>query len=199
MTVRTPSFIIHECERLIEALPPKHKTKADKILQQLHKLNKVEDIIRLMDCMVHLEHECGDLSMEPQLFKRSFISLSLLKALKTYWNKEEAKEMLNLVQQMARFECSWGQNDEVYTWDRTFNVVTSLTEWKRICARAEVLPNKGDIQIALQIKKPKKLKVAEKAWKELSCKDKQNHKHAKEYFKIWFRQAEREFYYIYLP
>jgi len=199
VTVRTPNFIISECERLIEALPCEYKHKADKILQQLQKPNKLEDIIWIMDYMVYLEEACGELSMQPQLFKRSLVSLSLIKAFEKYGKDEETEEMLKVIQQMANFARNWGEQDENYNWDRTFNVVLSITEWRRICARAEVLPNKGNIQIALQIKKPKKLKIAEKAWKELSCKEKLKHKHAKEYFDIWFRQVDRALYYIYLP
>jgi len=199
VTVRTPNFIIDECERLIEALPHEHRHKAEKVLEQLQNYNSEENIILILDHMIELESKHVNPCMNPRLFRRSLISLSLIKALNLYENKEEAKMMLNKVQQMARFESSWCQDDELYKWDRTFNVVTSPTEWKRVCARAKVLPNSGSIQIALQIKKPKKLKIAQKVWQELSCNKKINNKPVKEYYEIWFRQTERACYYIYLP
>lgn len=199
MTVQTPKFIISECERLIEALPHQHKHKAEKIIEQLHKLNRTEEAIRVVEYMEKLEEAYVSPYMTPQLFKRSRVSKRLITALEQYEDKEEAKDMLDAIQDMAKFKSSWSQDDEGYMWDRTFDVVKSPTEWRRICARAEVLTSKGGIQIALQIKKPKKLKVAEKAWKDVSRKLNMQEDCAKLHYEIWFRQKDRAYYYIYLP
>ena len=198
MTVQTPKFINDECERLIEALPTQHKRKAEEILEQLHKLNRVERALLLVEHMAELEENYVYPYMAPRLFKRSHISKSLITALEQHENKDEAEEMLNAIQSMAKFESSWCQDDKGYEWDRTFNVVLSTKQWKRICSRAEILPGMGSIQIALEIKKPKKLKTAERAWIDASRMLNMQCSCAKLDYEIWFRQRERAIYHIYL-
>ena len=198
MKVRTPNFIISECERLIESLPTEHKKTAEAILEQLHQMNSLENAIQMMESMSELEEKYVYPRMTPQLFKRSHISNTLIKALNHYKKREEAEAMLEFVKEMAKFESSWCQLDECYNWDRTFNVVKPKKEWQRICARAEVISSKGSIKVALEVKRPRKTKSYDKAWQKAYQKL-HMYAHAEHDYEIWFRQVDRIIYHIYLP
>lgn len=198
MTVKTPSFIISECERLIQALPLEHKKRAEEILEQLYLWNDFTAAIDLMEKMHSLEEYCVPSKMMPRLFKRSYISETLIKAFEQEESSEETKSMLETVKKMASFEEDWCEYDASFNMDRTFWVIRRQKDWKRICARAKELPSNGSIKIALEIKKPKKLKTAEKVWEEDAHKVKK-FLSARFYYEIWFRQTEKAYYHIYLP
>lgn len=198
MTVKTPGFIISECKRLIESLPLEHKKTAEEILEQLGLWNDFTAVVDLMERMHSLEKYCIESKMMPQLFKRSHISESLIKAFEQEGNSKEAKAVLETVKKMAIFEASWCQYDANFNMDRTFWVIKRQKDWQRICARAKELHSNGSIKIALEIKKPKKLKSAEKVWEEDAHKVKK-FMSARFYYEIWFRQIEKAYYYIYLP
>lgn len=198
MKVRTPNFMICECKRLIEALPAEQKQKAERVCEKLHQMNSLEDIVRMMEYMAELEKIYVNPRMEPELFKRSYVSSGLIKALQEYKNHEEAKEMLAILEDMSKFKSSWCQEDEIYKMDRTFRLVKTRKDWMRVCARAQVLPNRGTIKIALEVKTPKKTKTADKAWQK-ACKNLSTYTFAELDYEIWFRQVERACYYIYLP
>lgn len=199
MKVRTPKFIIEECERLIGSIKPEYKAAAEKLREELQEYIKVEDAIRIVDSMRKLSLTQTNYVMVPELFRRSHISQSLINELESYENQDEAKKMLETVKDIATCNSSWCQDDSDYrwTWDRTFWLVKHQKEWKRICARATVLPTRGSIKIAFEVREPKMTTVAKNAYQELSANDYWRMKELS--YKIWFRLFKRVHYYVYVP
>lgn len=190
----TPEFVIHECERMIEALPTDCKKYGEEILKRLNQDNTLEEAILLMDEMMQFD---GYLEAQELLglFKRSCVSQDLLETLSRI-DTDDAKHMLGSVKSMANFESCWCQDDECYgNYNRTFELVNSEEEWEQICSRGEILPSNA-VKIAMLVEKPKKDEEAEKHWQEAAhnlCEM----EHAELYSDIWFGTTQKVIYYIY--
>ena len=201
MRVTTPKFIIHECERLIKALPKDQKKLGEDVLRELQKKNDIEDAIDLMDWMADIEKCYLVKPMSPMLFNRSFVSKPLVRALEEYENQKDAAAVLKAIKKLADFKMElWKYNESLY--DRTFRLVSSEREWKRLISTRKVqvvIIGRIKIKIAIEPVVPQESKIAEQAYDVLFRNKTVGGNSYMEWWGIWFRTHSRTIYHFYLP